>query len=53
MTPKGKPLKSVPLNIREVERILVFCMGWEYEDVAAFWRKVRCIERERRTADNA
>lgn len=53
MNPIGKPLKSVPLNIREVERILVRQMGWERDDVAAFWREVRCIERERREASKA
>lgn len=37
---------TVALTRRDVENILVHNMGWEHEDVTAFWRLARRETRE-------
>jgi hypothetical protein len=47
MTPQGKRAArraTVALTRRDVENILVHSMGWEPEDVTAFWRLARLVE---------
>ncbi|MEA2875111.1 MAG: hypothetical protein QOF14_307 [Hyphomicrobiales bacterium] len=47
MTRQGKRSarrETVALTRRDVEHILVRNMGWESEDVTAFWRLARRID---------